>query len=54
MLGYIGTCTSASKVFPINLYLTATCVCVHLKCSLVWVEKNAVNTFFTDKKMSFE
>ena len=41
--------SSACEVFPIKLFLTATCVCVHLMCSRVEWDggMSAMNTFFT-------
>ena len=48
---WLVVCFVGTSVCKVLLYLTATCACVHLKCSLVWVEKNAMNSFFTDKKI---
>ena len=49
--------SSACEVFPIKLYLTATCVCVHLMSSRVeWdCVMSVMNTFYTtDKEMSID
>ena len=49
--------SSACEVFPIKLYLTATCVCVHLMSSRVeWdCGMSVMNTFYTtDKEISID